>query len=254
METPIPFTMHGPRRRETAADAPMDTLFPVDPPAAAGALIYRGDVFDPRSPSPHPVYTYERRVADRDGVRTAAHTTFDAGGTPVLVEQTQVAADGTLLRFDAASRQLGSTGAALPRADGRIDFRLRVGGRLRTASEPGHGPVVAGPSLHGFILRHWDALAEGRAMRVRMIALAELRTYRFDLRRLAEREGRVAVRLTPSHWLLRLVLAPLVVTFDAATGQVVRYEGRVPPKIARRGRWKAFDARVEYTMAATDYA
>lgn len=49
---------------------------------------------------------------------------------------------------------------------------------------------------------------------------------------------------------MRLAIAPLTVTFDDATRNVVHYEGRVPPMREVKGKLEAFDARVDYTTAA----
>ena len=47
---------------------------------------------------------------------------------------------------------------------------------------------------------------------------------------------------------MRLIVAPLTLTFDTTTRNVVRYEGRVPPMQAQAGKLKALDARVDCVM------
>jgi hypothetical protein len=48
-------------------------------------------------------------------------------------------------------------------------------------------------------------------------------------------------------------VAPLIVTFDSTTKNVVRYEGRVPPMQGQGGKLRELDARVDYTMSAPVY-
>jgi hypothetical protein len=114
-------------------------------------------------------------------------------------------------------------------------------------------PVVAGPSLHGFILRHWQALVAGRTIVVRMIVLARTQSYAFRIRHTGDADGLTVFSAAPSNLLLRLAIAPLTVTFDSTTKNVVRYEGRVPPMRADGATLKPLDARVDYTMHLPAY-
>jgi hypothetical protein len=53
--------------------------------------------------------------------------------------------------------------------------------------------------------------------------------------------------------LVRLIVASLAVTFDSATRNVVRYEGRVQPTKPEGGRLVDLDARVDDTMIVPAY-
>jgi len=113
--------------------------------------------------------------------------------------------------------------------------------------------VLAGPSLHGFILAHWDALAAGKDLPVRMIVMAKKETCGFTIRQSAQRDGRTGFSVTPSSLLVRLAVAPLRVEFDSNTRRLLRYEGRVPPRQNVGGKLEDLDARVEYTMVMANY-
>jgi hypothetical protein len=159
-----------------------------------------------------------------------------------------------LRRFDADNRQQGYRGSVTVSADGhRLDFELLRDGIVRRASRSAADPVVAGPSLHGFMLQRWDRLAAGERFDVRLIVLARLTTYGFCIRLRSQRDGRVVFSATPTNWLVRLAVAPLQVVFDARTRQLLRYQGRVPPLLRVGGKAREFDARVDYTMAASAY-
>jgi hypothetical protein len=114
-------------------------------------------------------------------------------------------------------------------------------------------PAVAGPSLHGFMLQHWDRLAAGETVPVRIIVADKMTTYGLRIRLQSRDDRRSVFSVTPTNWLVRLAVAPLTVAFDNATRQVLRYQGRVPPQLVVDGRSRAFDARVDYTMKATAY-
>lgn len=223
-------------------------------PDAAGTLIYRGSVVPQSQPEARPVFTYERRVDERAGGLTSSHITTDLNGEVIIAEQARMTADYALRRFDAANRQQGYSGSVVVSREGRhLEFTLIRDGKVQTASENVRHPVVSGPSLHGFILQQWDRLAVGEKVSVRMIVLDRLETYGFDIRRLHEIDGRTTFSITPSSWLVRLIVAPLAVTFDSATRNVLRYEGRVPPMKPEGDRLVDLDARVDYTMSVPAY-
>ena len=221
--------------------------------AASAVPIYEGRVVDPAAPTAT-VYTYERRVAAGDDGLIASHLTRDAAGALLIDETVQMSPTYALRRFDADNRQQHYRGTVTLSADGRrLDFALLRDGVWSRASETMRAPVVAGPSLHGFILQHWDRLLGGDAIDVRMIAMAKKTTYGFRIR-LHSRDGeRTAFSVTPTNWLVRFAVAPLTVAFDSSTRHVLRYEGRVPPLRVVDGRAREFAARVDYTMKAAVY-
>lgn len=227
-------------------------------PASAGALVYRGTVFPQDRAHGAPLFNYERRVSFvAEGHEAAVHMTQAPDGEVIIAEVAQYAAGYALHRFDATNKQLGHSGSVVLSNGGRhLEFRLLDNGKLSTASEDVDAPVVSGPSVHGFILHHWDLLARGEPLPVRMIVLAQKQTYAFNIRRVegnGGEAGNASFLITPSSWLVRLALKPLSVTFDKATRNVVRYEGRVPPMRQFDGRLKTLDARVDYTMAMKAY-
>lgn len=223
-------------------------------PDAAGALIYRGTVLARRQPSGAPLFTYERRVGDSQHGLASAHLTRAPNGETIIAEQAEFTPDYRLRRFTATNKQLGLSGAVVLSDDGRrLDYQVLENGKLSTATEDVSDPVVTGPTLHGFILNRSKALAAGDVVRVRMIVMAQKTTYGFDIRQDAQADGQSSFSVTPSNWLVRLMVAPLVVTFDGSTKQLLRYEGLVPPMQTVDGSLKELEARVEYTMVAPSY-
>jgi hypothetical protein len=223
-------------------------------PESAGALIYRGTVFAQRAPSATPLFTYERRAGAMTNGLSAAHITSDPDGDVIIAEQARFTTDYELQRFDAANKQMGYSGSVVLSNAGRhLEYQLSENGRVSTAQEDVSDPVVAGPSLHGFILHHWQTLAQGQSIPVRMIVMTKKQTYGFDIRQSAQTGGRTSFSITPSSLLVRLAVAPLTVTFDSATKNVVRYEGRVPPMMVRGGKLEELDARVDYEMQVPVY-
>jgi hypothetical protein len=134
-----------------------------------------------------------------------------------------------------------------------LQYRLLRDGKLSTATEEVSDPVVAGPSVHGFVLQHWDSLASGQSLAVRMIVLADKTSYGFQIRQLPPQNGLTSFAITPSSAFVRLVIAPLKVSFDSQTRALVRYEGRVPPMRQDGAKLVNLDARVDYGMDQAGY-
>jgi hypothetical protein len=223
-------------------------------PDSAGEWVYDGIVQPLAGPAPAPLFSYQRRVQPAGDGLVASHVTRNPQGQVVIVESATLSADYRLRGFEAVNRQLGSSGSVEASPDGRqLHYRLVEGGRVRSASEAIDAPAVTGPSLHGHILRHWDALSAGRVQAVRFVVLSRLESIPFEIRRAEAEPGRRAFTITPARWWLRLAIKPLRVEFDETTRQVRRYEGRVPPMQEVDGRLKALDARVDYPRHASIY-
>jgi len=223
-------------------------------PAAAGELIYQGDTYALVGSGEQPLFRYERRViAAADGL-TATHLTRNPQDQLIVVESAQVSPGYALQRFTTVNQQSDFSGSVEVSADARqLHYSLLEQGEASSADEAVDVPVISGPSMHGFILMHWDTLKAGSSLPVRFIVLREKQTYGFDIRFEQEAEGQTTFALTPSNWLIRLAIQPLRVVFDTSSKTVVRYEGRVPPMQEIDGELQDLDARVEYVAITPSY-
>lgn len=223
-------------------------------PESAGALVYRGDTFAQHTPAGAPLYRYERRVLSAPGGLAASHITRDPAGNVVIVESSVVSPAYEVQLFEVTNQQSGFAGSVRVTNGGRhLEYELNDNGKLSRASEEISDPVICGPSLFGFILKHWDPLRAGTAIPVRMVVIQEKTTYGFNLKFEKLSNGQATFVLTPSNFLIRLAIAPLRVVFDANNRTPVRYEGRVPPKEDVSGKLKDLDARVDYTAVSSSY-
>jgi hypothetical protein len=215
-------------------------------PDSVGTRIYHGEVFAQTPGDPQALFHYERRVVTSADGLTAPHITYDTREGLLIVQAAAVSPAYTLQRLDIANRQTGNSGSAIVSADGHyVDYTLRQGDAVQTDCEAISDPLVSGPSLHGFVLRHWDLQASGASVPVRMVVLDALRSSGFDIRQTGYADnGQTTFSITPSSWLVRLAIAPLRVTFDNTTRQVLSYEGRVPPRLEADGKLRTLDARV----------
>lgn len=223
-------------------------------PESAGVLVYRGATFAQRQAAANPLFRYERRLLDAATGPTANHITSDPAGRVIILESATLSDAYEVRRFEVTNRQSGFTGSVKVSSDGRhLEYELNDNGKISKASEDVSAPVVCGPSLFGFIMKHWEPLKAGTTIPVHMVVLQEKTTYGFDLKFGKSANDQATFTLTPSNFLVRMAIAPLTVTLDARTRAPVRYEGRVPPMESVDGKLKNLDARVEYTSVAPVY-
>jgi len=216
-------------------------------PESAGSLIYRGDTFVQRSSSGAPLYRYERRAFSSNNTISATHLTSDLAGKLIIVESATTSPIYELQQLYIADEQSGYSGSVAVSNNGRhLEFQLDDNGKVSSASEVVSDDVVSGTSLFGFILQRWDVLKSGSVIPVRMIVMKDKKTYGFDLRFERQMSQQVSFSVTPSSFLIRQIVAPLRVVFDATTKNPIHYEGRVPPMEVVSGKLKELDARVTY--------
>lgn len=224
-------------------------------PALAGDLIYKGRTFAQDEQAVEPLFHYERRLQVTPTAHTATHLTWDADSRDlVIAEEAVYGPQARLRRFTALNRQSGLSAVVEVSADGRqLHFSVNDNGVVSLSTETVDRPVVAGPTLFGFVLAHAAQLAAGSTVPVRMIVPADKRSYGLDIRRESVSAGQVVYTIAASDWWLRPFLATMRLVVDTHRHTVQRYEGRVPPMRHVGGSWRALDARVEYTPVSTPY-
>ena len=157
-----------------------------------------------------------------------------------------------LRRANLIQRQSGLAGSVEVDGD-QLRFTLRKDGKTSTATETVGAPLVAGPTMFGFIVHHWDDLAAGRTVPLRFAVLENNRSIGFVLERVAQDSDRLTIRMTASNWLVRRFVAPTFFYFDASTRKVLGYDGRVPPLERVNDELRSLDARVRYTHYAATF-
>lgn len=217
-----------------------------------GDAIYVGKVFPLRGTSAQPTYVYERRVDERQGRVISTHVTRDLAGAIQLAESATHSREYALSEYTLYANQLGQTGGIRVQ-DNQVTFRVTEGASERVRVERVTGDVVVGPTLIGYVFRRLDGLSHGERVAVRLAILDRMETIGFDLAAVAATPGQTRIQMTPSSFLVRLAVDPVIFTFDTSTWKLIRLEGRVSTKVRDGDRWKDFDARVEYAFVAASY-
>jgi hypothetical protein len=219
-----------------------------------GETIYFGRVFPLEGASAAPTYVYERRVGvEGDGKRfVSTHVTRDSAGVVQIAEAATHDATYTLNDYTLYGNQLGESGSVQVEP-GQVTFRLSSLAGERTRVEQTSGDVVVGPTLIGVIVNRFEALQRGDVASVRFAVVGRLETIGFELTKVSSAPGELRVKMSPSDFLVGLVVDPIYFTFDSSTKKLLRMEGRVPPLVRDGDDWRDFDARVEYAFVAPSY-
>ncbi len=244
--------------RHTSASPPLDpasraALAALEhDPARAGAQVYEGAVspLDPRDTTV--VYRYDRRVHAHGVVRISSHITHARSGAVVVLQRARHDDHYRLQSAEMIQAQAGTTSAVTVTGD-RARFTLERAGRTTVALETIRDPLVAGPTIFGYILTHWQDLAAGRVLPVRFAVLERSQSIGFTLARAPAAPGRTVVRMTPSNPILRLFVATTSFEFETDSRRILGYAGRVPTLERVGGGWRAMDARVRYAFTTPSF-
>jgi len=160
-----------------------------------------------------------------------------------------------LVSFELDERLTGAGGNArvelLPNHRQRVQFQYttRSSGadQRRQKSETVRDELLISDMLPGFMVKHWDELNRGEAIKFRYVVVPRLETIGFKLRRntTAELHGKkvVTIKMEPTSALIAQFLDPLVFTVEAeAPHRILRYWGRTTPRMRSGGSWKDLDA------------
>ncbi len=221
-------------------------------PELAGERVYSAKVHPLGQPDGPLLFVYARHVHPKGKHLLASHLTYLPSGELIIEERVTSSDTYGFQRFDVANRQTGLAGSVVLDAQ-HGQLRYEGSQDADTKSERVTEPVVAGPNLHGHILQHWDALLHGARMQVRLVVLARMETLGFTIQAVERSKEITAFQITPSHFLIRLMVSPLRVEFDNATRRVLRYEGRVPPMQKAGHKLVDLDASVDYQWATDRY-
>ncbi len=167
-----------------------------------------------------------------DGSRlVSARVTYRAPNGTVMATKTLDFANGSerpTFRMD-DSRDGYVEGVSVRSTEIELFQRDKRDAELERATMPRPAELVVDAGFNYFMRNHWDAIARGETLAFDFAAPTRLDTYRFQARRVGERDlaGRpamvVAVELaTP---LVRWLLDPITLTYDRETHELLEWQG-----------------------------
>lgn len=126
----------------------------------------------------------------------------------------------------------------------KVHFRPLSDASVQKASVemPGNGIIDAG--FDRFIERNWEALAAGNVLERQFLIPSQLDFYTFEIENIGEKDAaEVTFELRIKSIFLQMLVPPVLVSYDARTRSLLRYEGI---SNIRDESGRNFDVRIEF--------
>ncbi len=192
-----------------------------------------------------------RRTADRvgDNIQVTRVYTYPDGRTAAIEKATYN--QRRLVSYTLIENQINAWGRAEIHGDaqtgrGTISFHYQKNGEINANVENFESATVVNDNIVPYLQAHWDALMQGREVEAHYIVIPRTRTVEFTMAKSGETtwQGKPAIiiEMAPSSWFISLLVEPVYFTVVKENRRVVKYVGRVTPKIEADGEWHDLDA------------
>jgi len=215
-------------------------------PEETPGLIYNGYVYSLKESSSEPNYRYQRTVLGKGYKDIFSHITYSLDGEVVLAQIAETDQDYKLRHFKSIDRLSGINATMRYIHDNKLEFAVHKGELTKITHENPSLPLVAGPTLFGFILKNWDDLKSGLTIPFAFVLIERGETMRFEAKYGESNNEFDTIIIQTKNPFIRLLVAPMKIVFAKDTRQPIRYIGRVPVMLQKNDSLTAFDARVEY--------
>jgi hypothetical protein len=191
-----------------------------------------------------------RRSATNSGFSIYVLREFRSPNGAVVAKERVVYEGSEFKSYLLEQLQTGARGSAVVKSAGgetKLNFDYTLGASKKTGSEKFQEGMLVGDMLVPYVDSHWDALAAGKVVKCRLVALSRAETVGFKLFKDSETTWRgnpaVIVKMEPSSIIIARLVAPLYFIIEKGSPhRVFQYTGRTTPYILRNGKWKDLDA------------
>lgn len=209
-----------------------------------------GRIYQKDSNLQHLLFNF-RRTASRSGdeIQVTRTYTYPDGRTAAI--EKAIYRDGKLSSHELEEKQIDAHGQAEVHGDaweggGQISFSYSKDSETHTDVEDLKAGTVVNDDIVPYTLAHWDELMQGKKVSLQFIVIPRTETVGFELVKSGETTWKgkpaVIIEMVPASFFVRLVVDPMYLTVVKNTHRVVKYEGRVTPKIKENGEWTDLDA------------
>ncbi len=233
---------------------------PSVPPAATTSTFFTAIIHDLKERDKQ-LFQYVSTF-ELEGTKRVMTNTFtelargDKAASTAAIEKTVMqTADGQwrLLSYLQEQKQLGTVG--ILEVDGsEARFAFTKDGKTKTATERVGDDLVVGPSLLGFLKRHWDKILKGEKIKARFAVMDRQETVGFEYFKVAEKmvAGRpaIVVKMKASSLIISALVDPLLFTFSKDDATLLELEGRTIVKVKVGDKFKDFDGYTTYSYPA----
>ena len=187
---------------------------------------------------------------DQDGNReTCSVMYYDPAGNLIADKTLRYDESGYLPNFvfkDHRSNQ----GIEVLKQDDAINIQQKmVDERLTDSVDyPKGKDLIADAGFDVFMNKNWQALVNGEAKEVEFLAVTRGRFVTFSIERTRIYKNRVYFRLAPANFLISMLVDPIELEYDRASGKILSYVGLTNLEWVEDGQPKGenYVARIEY--------
>jgi len=199
------------------------------------------------------LFTYKQEIETKEDGRILTNTFYDnSDGSIAAIETIEFAKAGNdevLRRYNMKQKQLNAEGT-IELKDGKAHFTYTKDGKTKTATEKAAENFVVGSSALPYLRKHWDKIAKGEKVQVRLGVVDRLETVGFEFFR--DRETEIngqkvyVLKMKPSSFIIAAIVNPLYWYVTADGQRLLEINGRSQVKRKVNGAWKDFDAVTVY--------
>jgi hypothetical protein len=209
-----------------------------------------GRIYQQGSNVDHLLFNF-RRTAIRSGNEARVTRTYTYPDGRIAAIEKATYRNDQLVSYSLIEKQINAHGRAeihgnAQAGKGVLSMRYTEGSDTDTNIEALESPTVVNDNIVPYLLAHWRELMQGKEVYLRYIVIPRTQTVGFNLIKSGETTWRgkpaVVIKMIPASFFIRLVVAPVYFTVEKERRQVVRYEGRITPKIKENGEWQDLDA------------
>lgn len=198
-----------------------------------------------------PIYKWKHEVKPgADGTLHVHNATMTLDTNKEIVsEDVDYNKDQSLRLLRLQQSQLGSDGT-IEVKDGNVNFSYTIDGKTKTDHEKLKPNFIVGPTLVGYLQKHWDEIKKGDKVETRFGVVDRRETVGFQFFKDGDTEvkGKKAIFVTmkPTSFFIAKIVKPLKFTFTADGQYLLELEGRTNFKSGSPGSWKDVDALTVY--------
>ena len=211
-------------------------------------LTMKGDVFDLSGKKKF--YEFQRYTSEKGADKNLKNLFKDLKGETVIEEKASLK-NGVLQNYEITQKQTGESGQISVQGK-KVTFTYKKkDGKVQTETEDWADNFIIGMTLVPHLKKNWERLLKGDSLRTRLGVWHRTETVGFKFWKESEKkvDGKdsVVVVMKPTSFVIRALVDPLYLTFDKQTKTLVSIKGRTTPKIQEKGKWKDFDAFIQYS-------
>lgn len=131
-------------------------------------------------------------------------------------------------------------------------------GEVKRDSEDWTEDFVVGPTLVSYLRGRWNQLNKGESVKIRFGVPARRETVGFKFKKDADKtsqaKGQLVLKMTPSNFIISLLVDPIYLYFDVQAKRLLKVKGRTLPRKRKKdgGGWDELDVQTVFNYKKSE--